>query len=71
MSLMARDENAKGLFISPDFSDDHYVLTCDGLVAGGGSFVWAACYGPGDCQTVPSDTPVPVRLVRTDWKYLE
>ena len=71
MSLMARQENAKGLFISPDFSDDRYVLTCDGLVTRGDSFVWAACYGHGDCQTVPSDTPVPVRLVRTDWKYLE
>jgi hypothetical protein len=71
MSLMTREKNAKGLFISHDFSDDSYVLTCDTCVAGAGrGFVWVACYGPGDCQTVPAETPVPVRLVSTDWEYL-
>jgi hypothetical protein len=71
MSLMTREKNAKGLFISHDFSDDRYVLTCDGFVTGRGSFVWVACYGHGDCQAVPPDSPVAVRLVRTDWEYLE
>jgi hypothetical protein len=71
MSLMAREKSARGLFISPNFSDDSYVLTCDGLVTREGSFVWVVCYGHGDCQIVPSDAPVAVRLVRTDWRYLE
>jgi hypothetical protein len=71
MSVMAREKNAEGFFISPDFSDERYVLTCDTFVTGERSFVWAACYGLGDCQTVPSDTPVSVRLVRTDWEHLE
>jgi hypothetical protein len=72
MSLMTREKNAKGVFISNDFSDDGYVLTCDTHVAfSGQGFIWVACYGIGDCQTVPTDTPVPVRLVRTDWEYLD
>ena len=71
MSLMTHEKSVKGLFISHDFSDDEYVLTCDTYVAGGGSFVWVACYGLGDCQTVPADSSVPVRLVSTDWDYLK
>lgn len=71
MSLMTREENAKGLFISPYFSDDGYVLTCDTYASEGGSMVWIACYAHGDCQVVPTHTPIPVRLVRTDWEYLQ
>ena len=71
MSLMVREKNARGRFISPDFSDDDFVRTCDGLVTGEGIFGWVACYGLGDCQTAPSDNPAAVRLVRTTWKYLE
>jgi hypothetical protein len=71
MSLMTREKNARGLFISPYFSDDDYVLTCDTCMIGARSFVWVVCYGLGDCQVVPTDAEVPVRLVRTDWEYLE
>lgn len=70
MSLMTREKNARGLFISHHFSDDGYVLTCDTHIVGGGSLVWVACYGLGDCQAVPTHAPVPVRLVRTAWQYL-
>lgn len=70
MSLMTREKNAKGLFISHDFSDDGYVLTCDAHTGGRESLVWVACYALGDCQEVPTEAPVPVRLVRTDWDYL-
>jgi hypothetical protein len=71
MSLMTREKNAKGLFISNHFSDDGYVLTCDTHVGGGESLVWVAACALGDCQQVPTDAPVPVRLVRTDWEYLK
>ena len=71
MSLMTREKNAKGLYISHHFSDDGYVLTCDTHVGfAGEGMVWVAFYGLGDCQMVPTDAPVPVRLVRTDWEYL-
>ena len=71
MSLMEREKNAKGLFISHYFSDDGYVLTCDTHAGGSESLVWVACYAHGDCQQVPTHGPVPVRLVRTDWEYLK
>jgi hypothetical protein len=71
MSLMTREQNVKGLFISHHFSDDGYVLTCDTHVGfAAESMVWGACYVHGDCQEVPTDAPVSVRLVRTDWEYL-
>jgi hypothetical protein len=70
MSLMTGEENARGLFISPHFSDDGYVVTCDAQVGGGGSFVWVAAYAQGDCLQVPADAPVAVRLVRTNWEHL-
>jgi hypothetical protein len=72
MSLMTREENAKGLFISHHFSDDGYVLTCDTHVGFAGErMVWGVCYALGDCQEVPTHGPVPVRLVRTAWEYLQ
>jgi hypothetical protein len=72
MSLMTPEKNTNGLFISHHFSDDGYVLTCDTHTQfGGQSMVWVACYALGDCQTVPTDGPVAVRLVRTDWEYLQ
>ena len=71
MSLMTREANAKGLFISHHLSDDGYVLTCDTYAGGDMSLVWIACYAHGDCQTVPTHAPVPARLVRTDWEYLQ
>jgi TIR domain-containing protein/HEAT repeat protein/uncharacterized protein DUF1566 len=72
MSLMTREKSAKGVFISHHFSDDGYVLTCDTHVGfAGESMVWVACYALGDCQEIPTDAPVPVRLVRTDWEYLQ
>jgi hypothetical protein len=72
MSIMARDKNAKGLFIAGYFSDDSYVLTCDAYArSSGGSMVWAVSYANGDCQAIPTDAPVPVRLVRTEWDHLK
>jgi hypothetical protein len=70
MSLMTHEKNARGLFLSPHFSDDGYVITCDAQADGGGSFVWVAAYAQGDCQQVPADAPVAVRLVRTSWEHL-
>ena len=70
MSLMTREKNARGLFISELFSDDGYVLTCDTFLGRGERFVWIASYVHGDCQTVPASGPVPVRLVRTAWTHL-
>lgn len=58
MSLMTREQNANGLFISQHFSDDPYVLTCDThLGFGGRSMVWVACYELGDCSVTPGLAP--------------
>jgi HEAT repeat protein len=72
MSIMARDQNAKRLFIAGHFSDDGYVLTCDTCASSSaGTMVWAVSYANGDCQAIPTDGPVPVRLVRTAWEHLK
>lgn len=72
MSLMTREKNANGLFISHLFSDDRYVLTCDTRIVEHKSDVWVAGYAFGDCQSVPAkDSVAAVRLVRTAWEHLE
>ena len=56
MSIMAREKNAKGLFIAGNFSDDGYVLTCDAYVSSSaGTIVRAVWYTDGDCQAIPTD----------------
>lgn len=67
MSLMTPHVRMGGLHISELFSDEHYVLTCDGFVASAPQVMkmsWFACYGPGHCQPAPSEAPAGVRLVR-------
>jgi hypothetical protein len=69
LSVMTPLPRIGGLHISELFSDDGYVLTCDTHLMGDGSVaVWIAAYQQGDCQEVPAEAPVPVRLVRTAWE---
>jgi hypothetical protein len=71
MSLMARHKNARRLFLSAHFSDESYALACDTCPRAGQTFVWVVSYIHGECQTVPADSPWPVRLVRTTWEHLK
>jgi hypothetical protein len=77
MSLVSRDIQTKGLYISELFSDHAYVRTADGSPGArllehfgeaepGWEPVWVVGYAESDCLEVPEEAPIPLRFVRTD-----
>jgi hypothetical protein len=70
MSLMTPHVRLGGLHIAEAFSDDRYVMTSDGFVSTTPAEImsWVACYGSGDCQPAPVDSPTTARLVRSGWR---
>jgi hypothetical protein len=74
MSLMMKDAREGGLHISPLFSNDEYLWTCDSYVDNStylpkDTWRWIVCYRFGDCQPVLDDAPARLRLVRHAWDY--
>ncbi len=77
MSLITNQVQEGGLYISKLFSDHTYIRTADhnyhpygimGNTSNGYQTVWCVDYGNATCQEIPSQGPIPFRLVTTIWE---
>ena len=79
MSLMSKNIQTDGLYISELFSDHAYIRTADrspgpiskllelfGEAERGWGSTWVVGYADADCGEVAEEAPIPLRFVRTD-----